>query len=129
MTHWGIGVASTGSTKLLYSGPVGLNKGAATALASTDVFTSPSYTPTNDDRVSFDTPVGGTLPAGLTVGVVYFVINASGNTFKVSTTLAGSAVDITANGDVLVFQHTPFVVTSAPSYTPQLNTSSTITEK
>lgn len=50
------------------------------------------------DLVTFTTTT--TLPAGLTVGVVYFVIagGLTANTFKVSTTYAGTEVDITDTG-------------------------------
>jgi hypothetical protein len=34
----------------------------------------------------------GVLPTGLTVGQVYFVVNSTGSTFNVSTTLAGSPI-------------------------------------
>ena len=40
----------------------------------------------------------GTLPAPLVAGQEYFVIGKSGDTFKVSETLGGSEVDITALG-------------------------------
>lgn len=40
----------------------------------------------------------GTLPGGLSDGVPYYVINASGNTFQLSTTPGGAAIDITSSG-------------------------------
>lgn len=39
-----------------------------------------------------------TLPTGLTAGVAYFVVQATADTFKVSLTLGGAEVDITADG-------------------------------
>jgi hypothetical protein len=47
--------------------------------------------------------LGGTLATGLTEGVVYFVVSSATNTFKVSTTSGGSAVDITGLGNGTVF--------------------------
>lgn len=41
---------------------------------------------------------GGTAPAGLTAGTIYFTRDASGETFKVAATLGGSAIDITDEG-------------------------------
>jgi len=126
---FGVGTASTGAGKLMYSGPIGQGKGAATALASTDVITAPAYTPTTGDRVSIQ-PVGSNpLPTGLTAGTVYFVVSPSGTTFKLSTTSGGSAIDITADGECYVFLHTPISVTAAPAVTPQLTTGTTITEQ
>jgi len=66
--------------------------------ASTDdTITSSSHGFQNGDEVQFTT-AGGTLPAPLTDGDFYFVIDRTTNTFKVSTSLGGSAVNITSTG-------------------------------
>lgn len=39
---------------------------------------------------------GGALPTGLSAATTYFVVGATANTFQLSTTLGGSAVNITA---------------------------------
>jgi hypothetical protein len=39
--------------------------------------------------------MNGTAPTGLTEGTHYFVINAATDTFKVSATSGGAAIDIT----------------------------------
>ena len=39
---------------------------------------------------------GTTLATGVSEGTVYFVVNVATDTFKVSTTLGGAAVDLTA---------------------------------
>jgi hypothetical protein len=44
------------------------------------------------DGTTFTFTSTGALPTGLTVGQVYFVVNSSGSTFSVSTTLNGSAI-------------------------------------
>lgn len=62
-----------------------------------------------NDRVVFYPVEGGSLPTGLTAGVVYFVI-ATGlatDVFEVSTTSGGSAVDITAAGPMFVQKVVP----------------------
>lgn len=53
-----------------------------------------------NDRVVFWPGSGSGIPAGLTVGTVYFVIatGLTADVFSVSTTLAGAAVDITDEG-------------------------------
>lgn len=52
----------------------------------------------NDDRVILYNVFAESLPTGLTEGTVYYVVNSATNTFKVSTTQGGAAVDITAVG-------------------------------
>lgn len=52
----------------------------------------------NDDRVILYNVFAETLPTGLTEGTVYWVVSVGANTFKVSTTQGGAAVDITALG-------------------------------
>lgn len=44
------------------------------------------------------TNAGGALPAGLTTGTTYYVINSSANTFNLSTTVGGAAVATTSAG-------------------------------
>jgi hypothetical protein len=50
------------------------------------------------DRVIVYNVFAESLPTGLTEGTAYFVVSSAANTFKVSTTLGGAAVDITAVG-------------------------------
>jgi hypothetical protein len=81
----------------------------AAIVASGDVasglFTAPAHTYVANDPVVFTMEgIGGTIPAGITAGSLYYVI-ASGLTsdqFKVSATLGGSAVTITVKGNTLV---------------------------
>ena len=44
------------------------------------------------DGTTFTFTSTGALPTGLTVGQVYFVVNSTGGTFNVSTTISGSAI-------------------------------------
>lgn len=60
-------------------------------IASPAVITTAGTLPSNGTPVSFLTT--GALPTGLSVGTTYYVINASGTTFNVSTTVGGSAVN------------------------------------
>lgn len=50
----------------------------------------------NGDEVTFTTT--GTLPAGLSTGTTYYVVGKTDDTFQVSTTFGGSAVNITDQG-------------------------------
>jgi len=78
----------------------------ATVTASTDTFvTGEAHGYATDDRLEFvDGGSSGTLPAGISAGTIYFVL-ATGLTttaFKVSTTSGGAALDVTADGGVIV---------------------------
>ncbi|WP_018503092.1 hypothetical protein [Parafrankia discariae] len=72
------------------------------AAATTDTLTSPGHGYSNGQRVTVLPGVGGAVPAGLTVGAHYWVINAATDTLQLSATQGGSAVDITAAGSGLV---------------------------
>jgi len=63
---------------------------------TTDVFTVLGRTYTNGDKVRLSNS-GGTLPAGLSANTDYYVIAVSGNTFQLSLTSGGAAVDATAD--------------------------------
>jgi hypothetical protein len=74
-----------------------------TALASTDTVLAPGSATyaTNQTVVVFAT-AGSVLPAGLTAGVVYYAISVSGDSFELSTTSGGSAINITADGSGII---------------------------
>jgi len=82
---------------------------SVTGDASTDIITAVGHNFTENQRVRFQSLTGG---AGLFFGgpgssTTYFVRNISGNTFQVSTTSGGSAVNFTTNitaGAVLAVQ-------------------------
>jgi len=67
-----------------------------TADSGTDTLTSNGHGLANDESVRLVTT--GTLPAPLTTTDAYFVINTASNTFKLSATLGGSAVNLSDNG-------------------------------
>lgn len=97
-----LGIALQGSTTPPY--------GFVTATASTDVFASNvAHGVTTDDRVAFVPVANGSLPTGVSGTTLYFVL-ASGLTttaFKVSTTSAGTALDVTADGNAVFGKTTP----------------------
>jgi hypothetical protein len=68
-----------------------------TADSSTDTITSTSHGYVNGTPVLVESQ-GGSLPGGLSADTTYYVINATTNTFKLSATLGGSAIDLTSNG-------------------------------
>ncbi len=72
------------------------DNGTVTVDAGTDVFTSNGHGLADDEAVVFTTT--DTLPAGLSANTPYFVRDSTTNTFKVSATKGGSAVDVTDTG-------------------------------
>lgn len=75
--------------------PSNLNQGQAfTAQTGANTITPATSIPGDGDTVILITNTAG----GLTLAIVYFVINPTGTTFQVSLTKAGSAVTISSNG-------------------------------
>lgn len=64
--------------------------------AGTDVFTATAHGLSDGDYVYFTTT--GSLPTGLITTRNYYVINSATDTFQVSHSLGGPAVDITSTG-------------------------------
>jgi len=94
--------ASTGNTNN-YLGYIPINgsvKGffSVDTTLSNDQLFSVGHGLADGDRVQLFNVFSEALPTGLTEGTVYFVVSSATNSFKVSTTSGGSAVDITAVG-------------------------------
>lgn len=68
-----------------------------TTLAN-DQLLSVAHGMADNDRVMLFNVYAESLPTGLTEGTIYHVVSSAANTFKVSTTQGGAAVDITAVG-------------------------------
>lgn len=66
----------------------------------------------DNDRVMVFNVFAESLPTGLTEGTVYFVVGSTTNTFQVSTSQGGSAVDITAQGELFLQKVVPEVFAS-----------------
>lgn len=81
----------------------GAIEGYAIAAATGDAISSYAHGLADNDRVLLRAPVNEALPAGLNATTLYFVVNSATNSFKVSLTQGGAAVDITADGE-LYFQ-------------------------
>jgi hypothetical protein len=70
-----------------------------TASSSDDLFTATvHHSFANDTRVLLEPLVGNNLPGGASAGVTYYVVNASGTTFKLSATPGGAAINLTSSG-------------------------------
>lgn len=65
---------------------------------ATDVVTSPAHGFSDGQTIVF---YGGTPPGGLTEGTVYYVRDATTDTFKVAATAGGVAINLTSAGSNL----------------------------
>lgn len=66
----------------------------------------------NGDRLMVFNVFAESLPTGLTEGTVYFVVGSATNTFQVSLTSGGSAVDLTGQGELFFQKVVPEVFAS-----------------
>lgn len=71
------------------------NPAVTVTIASPGVFTLQANLLTAGDTVIFYTT--GALPTGLTAGLTYYVINVTTDTFQVSATLSGAAINTTGS--------------------------------
>lgn len=89
--------------------PIGTTVRGVATVATSDTLTSNGHGLSADDRVFFQQVMGESLPTGLSASTLYFV-RSSGlttDTFTVSTTSGGAAVDVTAVGEVAWFRTVP----------------------
>ncbi len=75
--------------------PLGGSPLRYTVVLATDVFTSVAHGLVDTNKIVF---INGTAPGGLTEGTIYFVRDATTDTFKVAATSGGAAIDITSAG-------------------------------
>lgn len=69
-----------------------------TAAATGDLFTAYAHGLANGNQIVFFAPPGGQLPTGITANTAYYVVGSTTNTFQVSATSGGAAIDITTDG-------------------------------
>lgn len=72
------------------------NNTSVVANNTTNTFTAAGHPFVNNDLVWFIDST--TPPTGVSVRVFYYVVNATANTFQVSNTLGGAALNFTSNG-------------------------------
>ena len=99
--------------------------GAAKAFTAVtgDTITSAAHGFANDSQVMFFAYETASLPTGLTEGTRYFVVSTATDTFQVSATQGGAAVDITVAGYGTVSQSQQLAISQGNA--PQLTTSTT----
>lgn len=120
LTHFGVGLSSSGTGTLLAYGPLGAVAGPSvewtSTLASPAVFTCPGYTPTLNDRVSlYPQPQSGSLsliPAAFTIGTLYYAVSVSGTTCQLSATSSGTGINGATAGSGILYKQSPLIVSS-----------------
>lgn len=80
---------------------------AAVFAAATDVFTSMGHGLANGQRALVADVQGAGVPTGYTEGTVYYVVASATDTFQLSATLGGAAVNGTTDGEVFVIRCLP----------------------
>jgi surface protein len=76
-----------------------------------DTVTRTAHGYTNGMTISFDSI---TTTTGIVKGQVYFVVNATANTFQVSATSGGGALALTNNGSGIILPYKQVIVTVTP---------------
>lgn len=106
LTFWNTATLNSGTQYRGYAPINGSVKGfgeVAAANVTADTIASAGHGLVNTDRVIFFNVFAESLPTGITEGGVYFVVGAATDTFQIALTSGGSAVDLTAIGE-LYFQ-------------------------
>jgi len=118
LTHWGLGLSSSGAGTLLAWGPLGPTAGPDVSfectLASPGSLTCYGYSPVVNDRVMV-AQLQGTqgLPTGQTEGTIYYVGTASGTTCTLSTTASNAnPVNTSSVGQGIIYKCSPLAVSS-----------------
>jgi hypothetical protein len=78
-----------------------VNWRSCTADNTTDTITDVAHGLANDDWVEFN---ADTMPTGLSSYTIYWVVNAGTDTFQVSATQGGGAIDFTTDGTDVVYR-------------------------
>lgn len=96
--------ASTGNTGNFrgyapMGGASALKGFASSDIIANDALWSAAHGMANGDRVMLFNVFAESLPTGLTEGTIYYVVGSATDSFQVSLTLGGAAVNITATGE------------------------------
>lgn len=102
LTFWNTLTLNSGTQYLGYApmgGALAIKGFASSDVIANDKLWSGAHGMSNGDRVMLFNVFAESLPTGLTEGTIYFVVGAATDSFQVSLTLGGSAVDITSAGE------------------------------
>jgi hypothetical protein len=121
VTYFGLWTAITAGVFLGWFPVGGFLPFVATMPQSSDVFTSYNHGLSNNNAVLvYDVQQAG-VPTGFVEGTVYYVINAAADTFQLSGTVGGAAINASADGEVVVQRVAPEPFSGQGIYTFQAN--------
>lgn len=75
---------------------ISIEQNSTNIVVGTDTFNSTAHGLANNEPVKFETT--GSLPSPISSSTLYYIINATANTFQISTTVGGAALNITTTG-------------------------------
>ena len=106
---------------IIHSGTgTGITTGiSATTDIAADTFTYTSHGLSNGTVVSFSA-IGTTT--GISTWTTYFVVNSTTNTFQVSLTLGGAAIDLTGSNSTVTARYANYIVSINPNVSITLST-------
>jgi hypothetical protein len=110
LTFWDSSAGNTGTEYRGYAPLNGSVKGFGTVDAAgvtSNTITSAAHGLVNTNRVILFNTFAETIPAGITEGAAYFVVGVTTDTFQISLTSGGAAVDLTTIGEVFFQQVVP----------------------
>lgn len=91
---------------------------ASTFVASTDIFTSFAHGLVNTDRVLLlAVGTSGAMPAAFNSTTLYFVVSATTDTFQLSATSGGAAINAATDSELWVVKCVPEVYAAQGTYT------------
>lgn len=99
-SHISLWDASTAGNCLWY-GPLGAGTKAVCTATSADTFTSYAHGYSDNDRIEVFAREGAGLPTGISEGTLYYVVSSATDTFQLSTSQGGGAVNLTSNGEAI----------------------------
>lgn len=121
VTFWGMWTAVTAGVFLGWFPVGGFLPFVATMPQSSDVFTSYGHGLSNTNAVVvYDVQQAG-VPTGLVEGTVYYVVNATADTFQLASVAGGAAINASADGEVVVQRVAPEAFAGQGIYTFQAN--------
>lgn len=116
VSYIGLWSAVTAGTFYGYFPAGGFTPLAATLDATSDAFTSFAHGLANTNQVLVYDIMGAGLPTGFTEGTIYFVVNATTDTFQLSATSGGAAITVTTAAEVVVQRILPEVFAAQGQY-------------
>lgn len=117
VAYWAAYTAITAGTQEAF-GQIGSTiRGVATMQASDDIFRSDAHGVVANDRIFVAAIAGESIPTGIAAGTLYFAVTITTDTFQLSATSGGAAINLTTDGEIAFFKTVPEVFGSQGTLT------------